>query len=81
MDRTQICCKDFEGAVDENTIIDENTFNHTIEYNGEKLDGWYLGKPTYQLSNQDFTYEQAGKRLNYCPYCGTKLMMAEKKDE
>lgn len=57
MNRTQFCCKDFEKAVDENIIVDENTFNHTINSNGINLDGWYLGKRTYQQSIKDFTYE------------------------
>ncbi len=58
-------------------VIDENTFNQTIKSKGVKLDGWYLGKQDYQPSIQDYTYKQIGQRLNYCPYCGTKLIKAE----
>lgn len=73
MDRLRFCCKDFEEAVREMAIIDENTFDHLVGSEGVKLDGWYLSRPTYQQSIQDFTYEQVGVRLNYCPYCGTKI--------
>jgi hypothetical protein len=73
VNKIQFCCKDFEKAVDANIIIDENTFAHSVNCNSVKLDGWYLGQRTYQQSIRDCTYEQVGKKLNYCPYCGTKL--------
>ena len=62
MNKTEFCCEDFEKAVNEMVIIDENTFDHTINCNGVKLDGWYLDKRTYQQTIQNFTYEEGGAR-------------------